>query len=290
MPDHNTCRIGIIYLDKSIDSINVSTYGYPTHLIPILLKHYQTETKVAALLDLGDLIELSDFPAPPPGGAHSAKKPCPFVTVAKHRDAGEPFTSTRKRHYSSIEAFKENAYIAMYHYLFDTTTQKWYRLSANQHLILIPNQTESPKETWIQKQLCCNKRADKQVLGFIYDFLHHQDSANAMRPDFPSELLRSQFRAGYCYYFAVMLQAAFERGTICWCAPYGHMVWVDENNVAYDIEGINTSDCTYYIPISYLGDTLLDFLHIPGKTYNTTEQEIADIIVRYEEEQKGTSI
>lgn len=75
--------------------------------------------------------------------------------------------------------------------------------------------------------------ADKQVLSFIDDFREDDKS------------IRQKFCAGYCYYFAVMLKDAFHRGEICWCAPLGHICWVDDNGVPYDIDGVCDSDCNF---------------------------------------------
>ena len=55
--------------------------------------------------------------------------------------------------------------------------------------------------------------ADKDVISFIEGFLGDH------------EIIWQTFTAGYCYYFAVMLKDAFQRGEICWCAPYGHICW-----------------------------------------------------------------
>lgn len=116
--------------------------------------------------------------------------------------------------------------------------------------------------------------ADTQVLQFIYNFLMHSGEEN-------SEAIRNQFRNGYCYYYAHMLQRAFNRGTVCIAAPLGHFVWMDENQVPYDVGGVNESDCDEYIPESFLGDMIRDFLHVPGVTHNTTAAEIQELIRRY---------
>lgn len=109
--------------------------------------------------------------------------------------------------------------------------------------------------------------ADAQVLGFIYDFLMHSGKNN-------SEIIRKQFHNGYCYYFAHMLRTAFNRGTVCIAAPIGHFVWMDDNQVPYDIEGVNESNCSEYVPESFLGDMVQDFLHVSGVVHNTTAEEI----------------
>lgn len=120
----------------------------------------------------------------------------------------------------------------------------------------------------------CTCVGSKDVLTFIENFLGHQNALCA------ENILKDQFNAGYCYYFALMLKAAFNRGEICWCAPYGHICWVDDDKTPYDIYGICTSDCEHYIPISFLGDALQDFLHT-DKSFCASKEDIQNIIDRY---------
>lgn len=122
--------------------------------------------------------------------------------------------------------------------------------------------------------------ASEQVLGFIYDFRTHSGGI-FNKPEEAEEIIRNQFRNGYCYYFAHMLKLAFGRGEVCIAAPIGHFVWMDVNGMPYDIEGVNESDCEEYIPESFLGDMVQDFLHVKGVTHNTTKEEIEDLIKRY---------
>lgn len=121
--------------------------------------------------------------------------------------------------------------------------------------------------------------ADKDVLKFITDFNYHTTINNDER-----EVLRKQFRCGYCYYFAVILKEAFNRGTICWCAPFGHICWMDDDGIPYDIEGVNESDCDYYILVSYIKEGLADFMHVPNKVFNASEEYIQDAIERYKKD------
>lgn len=77
------------------------------------------------------------------------------------------------------------------------------------------------------------------------------------------------FSAGYCYYFAIMLKAAFG-GRICWIQDLGHIVWADcdenctveelQDSVTYDITG-PFMDYERLWPVEYLGNALIDFLH-----------------------------
>lgn len=126
---------------------------------------------------------------------------------------------------------------------------------------------------WLQKIQRVHPKADEEVLQFIYDFSVKQGYDEA------EEVLYQQFISGYCYYFACMLKAAFNRGEVCWAAPYGHIVWVDENDIPYDISGVNESETDDYIPEYMMGDTILDFKHIAGKVHNTSDQEIAKMVL-----------
>ena len=94
------------------------------------------------------------------------------------------------------------------------------------------------KKDWIKKVKSVHPKSDEQVLHFIYDFRTMQKSEAA------EEAIYTQFESGYCYYFAHMLKLAFKRGEVCWAAPYGHMVWVDDDGIPYDISGVvnNTTD------------------------------------------------
>lgn len=66
------------------------------------------------------------------------------------------------------------------------------------------------------------------VINFIADMLYNTGAD-------PISVHRL-FKCGYCYHFAVILEHEFG-GRIYWVRNCGHMVWVDENNLAYDIEG-----------------------------------------------------
>ena len=110
--------------------------------------------------------------------------------------------------------------------------------------------------------------ADKDVISFIEGFLGDH------------EIIWQTFTAGYCYYFAVMLKDAFQRGEICWCAPYGHICWVDDNGVPYDISGVCDSECDFYIPVRYIPEGIADFKHIPHKAFNASKEYIETAIQR----------
>ena len=114
---------------------------------------------------------------------------------------------------------------------------------------------------------------NSEVISFINQFYarFHGDP----------EHLRSLFRSGYCWHFAHMLCSTFMRGTVCWTAPFGHFVWCDIDGIPYDIEGVHTGDTAYYIPEQHLGMRLYDFLHIPGKDFNASKEQVMEIIESY---------
>ena len=135
---------------------------------------------------------------------------------------------------------------------------------------------EHIKEATIDNICRCYPKANRKVIEFICNFnWHGKNSSDEV------EIIRKQFRAGYCFYFANILKIAFGRGEVCWCAPYGHICWVDDDGFPYDIEGVCDSDCDYFIPVSYMGDTILDFMHIPNKVFNASEDDIKRIIDAY---------
>lgn len=127
-------------------------------------------------------------------------------------------------------------------------------------------------------------KADEIVLAFINNVAcyHHAD---LMKQSAVYEL----FSSGYCFYFAVMLREAFQRGEVCWCAPYGHICWVDNNGLAYDIYGICDAPADYFIPVSYIKDGLADFKHVPGEAFDASEEYIQDAIQRFERDLRNSA-
>lgn len=121
--------------------------------------------------------------------------------------------------------------------------------------------------------------ADRDVLMFIADFMFHGTPYIQLNDS--AEVVRHTFRAGYCYYFAVMLHTAFGRGSINWAAPFGHIVWTDVNGRSYDIEGVYNGECDYYIPIEYLGKALDDFRHVPNEHFGVTKDQLDEIVEVY---------
>ena len=120
-------------------------------------------------------------------------------------------------------------------------------------------------------------KTDEKVLAFIGNITDYH-YPNSLKQDAVYEL----FSSGYCYYFAVLLKEAFGRGEVSWCAPYGHICWVDENGTPYDIYGICDSECVYFIPVSYIQEELADFKHIPGEGFGADEAYIKQAVSQFE--------
>lgn len=122
-------------------------------------------------------------------------------------------------------------------------------------------------EQWEDRKV--HEGGDKRVIKFISEVLFH--GAPEVNPEDAVESVRNLFEAGYCYYFARMLEDAFPGGVACLCYPFGHIVYIYEG-IAYDINGISDSEHEYYVPISELGKAIDSFRHVPDDS--TLEQSI----------------
>lgn len=79
--------------------------------------------------------------------------------------------------------------------------------------------------------------------------------------------LYDKFNNGYCFHFANMLKTTFDRGGLCLTYPYSHFVWMDDDGLAYDINGVYVKeahdDDIEYIPIDMMNKSDIDsFRHI----------------------------
>lgn len=107
--------IGILERDGTYTCIYCHWDGYPEHQAPILATY--DEAKTRALLALGNISLLGEAVAPPDGVTHSYAQPVDGVTIAYHRDRGEPLRPARARPPRAVdEAFA---------YVFDVATQQW---------------------------------------------------------------------------------------------------------------------------------------------------------------------
>lgn len=82
-------NIGIKNTDGSIEMIYCHWDGYPSHHLPILTEHYNTEDKVRELLALGDISVLDKRVKPNENEAHTFNRPSDGIVIAYHRDRGE---------------------------------------------------------------------------------------------------------------------------------------------------------------------------------------------------------
>ena len=138
-------------------------------------------------------------------------------------------------------------------------------------------QREEYTKKFVEDNLEFYPDASKDVLRFIADFLYHGVPEIELKDS--AESIRSTFRAGYCYYFALMLQEAFGRGCLCWPAPFSHIVWMDTDGTPYDIEGVHSGENEYYIPICYIEESIWSFKHVPGQ--DGTIRSADEIISEY---------
>lgn len=111
-------RIGIQNEDGSVNSIYCHWDGYPENNGDILVMHYKEREKVQKLIGLGSLSRLATEIDAPEG--HSYENPVPGITVAYHRDRGEPMQM--EQHISPENFFASD--IEEYGYLY-TLEGEW---------------------------------------------------------------------------------------------------------------------------------------------------------------------
>ena len=87
--------IAIKNTDGTVSSIYCHWDGYPSNNGRLILEHYAEPGIINALLALGSLSSLQKRLAPEPGTSHSYNCPQTDVTVAYHRDRGEPYQPPR---------------------------------------------------------------------------------------------------------------------------------------------------------------------------------------------------
>jgi hypothetical protein len=122
--------------------------------------------------------------------------------------------------------------------------------------------------------------ANMDVLKFIADFVYLDRLSNRGG----DAHIKHQFLHGYCYYFALILKDAFNRGEICAATPSDHIVWVDTDGIPYDVTGVCKFKYECLIPISHFGDIIKDFKHVPHEVSITSKEEIVSIIDKYKKD------
>lgn len=98
-------------------------------------------------------------------------------------------------------------------------------------------------------------------MEFIADIRFH--GTYGVLAEYSVETMRSLFEAGYCYYFAKMLETTFPCGEACICYQFSHVVYVLDE-VAYDISGVTDAEYEKLVrfndlPIKHTNG----FLHVP---------------------------
>lgn len=103
--------------DGLIRSIYCHSDGYLAHVGEVLFKHYWDPDKIAALIALGGLSCLYRFLEPPQGEKHDFDRPRGEVTIAYHRDRGDP---VRIQEHADLKSFRrtmrEHGFSYTYHF------------------------------------------------------------------------------------------------------------------------------------------------------------------------------
>lgn len=124
----------------------------------------------------------------------------------------------------------------------------------------------------------------EEVIDFIKEFTDYNDADKSY-----NEEIRKIFREVYSYYFAHILKLAFNRGEVCWAAPFSHIVWKDTNGIFYDIDGIYSGNAYYFIPDFFIENAsnmkiskiVIDSFLNNGSNTNTSKKEFIKLIKFY---------
>ena len=117
-------------------------------------------------------------------------------------------------------------------------------------------------EEWINSQLEHYPGCNKEILSFIYRIGNYK-GIQRINDDYTVDAIYNLFSNGYCFYFAKMLEMAFE-GKAVWLYKRSHIVFQTPDKICYDIWGVFI-DCvnSEIFPIEALTRTPLDgFMHI----------------------------
>ena len=109
-------RIGLVAANGKVKSIYCHWDGYPTGVGKKLLDNYSDPASVKALLALGSISSLQENLAPEPGTTHQFGDAQDGVTVAYHRDRGEPKVISKAdnaddMYREACEGWEEYAYL-----------------------------------------------------------------------------------------------------------------------------------------------------------------------------------
>lgn len=136
---------------------------------------------------------------------------------------------------------------------------------------------QSNRSKWVKSQMDTYTGINEDVINFIADIRYKSEDGCSINA------IVDLFRNGYCYYFAIILQTAFGRGTICYSYDNGHIIWVDDDNAsfalrtAYDIEGTYTDyNTNCLIPMDIFEEGIIDFMHTPGLRFSADKKFIKE--------------
>ena len=127
---------------------------------------------------------------------------------------------------------------------------------------------------WFNSQIEHYPGARKDVLHFIGKLV----SCRSDEFSNSSRVIEKLFASGYCYYFALMLKQNFG-GSVVWHYQHSHILWIDENDIVYDVYGVfEDYDLDDIVPVELLGEKGLNsFLHLETE-YKITKEEKKEII------------
>ena len=103
----------IVKVDDEYHGIYCHFDGYPSNMGPLLLKYYDTQKEAEELVALGGLSYLAPRLKPKSGEQHTFNSPNHDITLAYHRDRGEPWEQNKPEVHYDINKidFQEYVYV-----------------------------------------------------------------------------------------------------------------------------------------------------------------------------------
>lgn len=110
--------------NNSITYIYNHSDGYLEYLGKMLIKHYNSEEKAKALVNLGDVSVVKEKLAPEEGTTHTFDNRQEGVSVFYNRDRGENWDDIQPIHIENT-VFENPDYTIVYIYVYDVEEQAW---------------------------------------------------------------------------------------------------------------------------------------------------------------------
>lgn len=184
----------------------------------------------------------------------------------------DPFSFDNRNYELSVDAFIDG------YKVYQLEDKKYQEILEDLNNLLPEPNEQIEMEMGPSRGIALNE-VEKFILKFRGDT---EDRISDDKRDEIITLTMNKYTNGYCYYFAKILQAAFQRGDVVILAPHSHLVWRDVDGKMYDITGeVNERDYEEFecpIEEEYLGDHLKNFLWREGYTCNTTKEDIKQLI------------